>query len=79
MLSFSAEEIVSCGCPEVLQRGAVLVQSPEKLEATLKELQIAINKERALTTEAERRSRALQTKLDTISKVGAFAALNPKP
>ena len=48
----------------------MLVQSPEKLEATLKELQIAVNKERALTTEAERRSRALQTKLDTISKVG---------
>ena len=44
------------------------LQSPERLEARLKELQIAVDKERVLTTEAERRSRDLQNKLETIAK-----------
>lgn len=46
------------------------MQSPEKLEASLKELQHAIERERSLTTEAERRARDLQTKLDTVLRVG---------
>lgn len=45
------------------------LQSPEKLEARLKELQSAVDKERTLTAEAERRSRDLQGKLDLIGKV----------
>lgn len=51
------------------------LQSPEKLEAALKELQQAVERERALTTETERRARDLQTKLDTLSRVKSSSAV----
>ena len=45
------------------------VQSPERLQARLEELAGGVEKERALVTDAERRSRDLQARMDTIAKV----------
>lgn len=47
----------------------LVMQSPEKLEARLKELHSAVDRERSLIAKAERQSRELQGKLDVISKV----------
>ncbi|KAA6429432.1 MAG: hypothetical protein FRX49_00826, partial [Trebouxia sp. A1-2] len=43
--------------------------SPERLQARLEELAGGVEKERALVTDAERRSRDLQARMDTIAKV----------
>ena len=45
------------------------MQSPERLQARLEELAGGVEKERALVTDAERRSRDLQARMDTIAKV----------
>ena len=44
------------------------MQSPERLQARLEELAGGVEKERALVSEAERRSRDLQARMDTIAK-----------
>ena len=46
-----------------------MVQSPERLQARLEELAGGVERERGLVTEAERRSRDLQARMDTIAKV----------
>lgn len=45
------------------------LQSPEKLQRQLEELRAAVDKERALTTEAERRMRTVQARLEAIARV----------
>ena len=45
------------------------MQSPERLQARLEELAGGVEKERGLVSEAERRSRDLQARMDTIAKV----------
>ena len=45
------------------------VQSPERLQARLEELAGGVERERALVSEAERRSRDLQARMDAIAKV----------
>ena len=46
-----------------------LLQSPDRLQARLEELAGSVEKERGLVTEAERRSRDLQARMDTIARV----------
>lgn len=48
-----------------------VVQSPERLQARLEELAGGVERERGLVSEAERRSRDLQARMDTIAKVSA--------
>ena len=50
-----------------------MMQSPERLQARLEELAGGVDRERNLVTEAERRSRDLQARMDTIAKVGSPA------
>ena len=47
-----------------------VVQSPEKLQARLEEIQRAVERERQATGEGERRARDLQARLDAVAKVG---------
>ncbi len=53
-----------------MSSGCVVVQSPERLQARLEELAGGVERERALVSEAERRSRDLQARMDTVAKVG---------
>ena len=46
-----------------------VLQSPERRQARLEELAGGVERERALVGEAERRSRDLQARMDTIAKV----------
>lgn len=50
-------------------------QSPEKLRARMEETAAALERERGLLAEAERRLRELQARLDTISKVSLLCYL----
>ena len=52
------------------------MQSPERLQARLEELAGGVERERALVTEAERRSRDLQARMDTIAKVSCCLPTN---
>ncbi len=52
-------------------RCRVCVQSPEKLQARLKETAGAVERERVRLADAERHSRDLQTRLDAIAKARA--------
>ena len=52
-----------------------LVQSPEKLQARLEEIQGAVERERQATAEGERRARDLQARLDAVAKVGVCCLL----
>ncbi|DBA98352.1 hypothetical protein WJX82_002463 [Trebouxia sp. C0006] len=54
---------------EQLKLKGQIVESPERLQARLEELAGGVEKERALVTDAERRSRDLQARMDTIAKV----------
>ena len=50
-----------------LGRGSA--QSPEKLQRKLEELRTAAEKERHLTTDAEKRMRDVQARLDAVARV----------
>lgn len=50
------------------------MQSPEKFQRILADLQSAVETERGLVGEADRRSRDLQAKVDMIGKVRARQA-----
>ena len=52
-----------------------LLQSPERLQARLEELAGGVEKERGLVSEAERRSRDLQARMDTIAKASLVLQL----
>lgn len=52
-------------------------QSPERLQARLEELAGGVERERGLVSEAERRSRDLQARMDTIAKVSPALLLPP--
>ncbi|KAK9816471.1 hypothetical protein WJX72_000700 [[Myrmecia] bisecta] len=51
------------------QLRSLIVESPEKLQAMLEEIQAAVERERSLVAEAERKARDLQARLDTVAKV----------
>ena len=51
-----------------------LRQSPERLKAQMEEMAAAVERERGAVADAERRLRDLQTRLDTIAKVGSAVA-----
>ena len=52
-----------------------MVQSPEKLQARLEEIQGAVERERQAAGEGERRARDLQARLDAVAKVGVCCLL----
>jgi hypothetical protein len=64
--------------PDHVLTSANGVQSPERLQARLEELAGGVEKERALVTDAERRSRDLQARMDTIAKVCCSAHQSDK-
>ena len=49
--------------------GCAMLQSPEKLQRKLEELGAAVEKERQMTTDAEKRMRDVQGRLDAIARV----------
>ena len=51
------------------------MQSPEKLQARLEEIQGAVERERQAAGEGERRARDLQARLDAVAKVRAMCCL----
>ena len=53
-----------------------MLQSPEKLQARLEEIQRAVERERQATGEGERRARDLQARLDAVAKVGVCCLLS---
>lgn len=52
------------------------MQSPEKFQRALADLQQAVEQERLLVAESERMSRDLQSKLDVVQKVGRWVGLS---
>lgn len=55
------------------------MQSPERLQARLEELAGGVDKERGLVADAERRSRDLQARMDTIAKVHSLLLYEDLP